>query len=261
MTLYEASERLGGQSQVARLLPHREEMGEIVDWLEGQVRSLEVDIRLNTNVDPGMWDRWHKSWEWLENERPDAVIVATGSTPRMDGFQALRPMERPAGLHLPHVLSYWDVAEGKATIGKQALVLDDVGHYPAIGVAEKLLDAGVGVVFATRHFTLGSLVSGALMQEPALRRLTGHASGFRLIPRAQLVEITEVDVVLRNLDSNQDERVPADTVVLFSGNVPNTEFADSLTGYEGDVTVVGDALAPRWLEMAIHTGHYAALNV
>ena len=50
-------------------------------------------------------------------------------------------------------------------------------------------------------------------------------------------------------------------VVLFSGNVPNTELADAIAGYEGQVTVVGDALAPRWLEMAIHTGHYAALAV
>ena len=261
VTLYEASERLGGQSQVARLLPYRAEMGEIVDWLERQVRNLEVDIHLNTNVDPGTWERWHRSWEWLENERPDAVIVATGSTPRMDGFQALRPMELPGGLHLPHVWSYWDVAEGKATLGTKAVVLDDVGHYPAIGVAEKLLEAGLSVVFVTRHFTLGTLVAGALMQEPALRRLTGHASGFRLVPRAQLVDVTGTDVLLRNLDSNQEERVAADMVVLFSGNVPNTELADAIAGYEGQVAVVGDALAPRWLEMAIHTGHYAALAV
>ena len=135
------------------------------------------------------------------------------------------------------------------------------GHYPAIGVAEKLLDEGLSVVFVTRHYSLGTAVAGALMQEPALRRLTGHASGFRIMPRAHLAEVTETDVLVRNLDADVEERVAADMVVLMSGNVPNTEFAELLDDYEGDVTVVGDALAPRWLEMAIHTGHYAALEV
>ncbi len=261
VTLFEATDRLGGQTQVARQLPHREEIGEISDWLERQVRNLEVDIRLNTPVDAGLWERWHRSFDWLENERPDAVVVATGSTPRVDGFQALRPMEPPSGLHLPHVWSYYAVADGTAALGTKALVLDDVGHYPAIGVAEKLLEAGVSVVFATRHLSLGTLVAGALMQEPALRRLTGHPSGFRLVTRTHLAEVTDGDVLLRNLDSGEEERVAADMVVLMSGNVPNTEFAEAIEGYEGDVTLVGDALAPRWLEMAIHTGHHAALAI
>ena len=261
VTLIEATDRLGGQLQVARKLPHRGEIGEIADWLEGQVRALEVDVRLNTVVDAGLWDRWHRSFDWLENERPDVVIVATGSTPRVDGFQALRPTAPPPGLHLPHVVSYWDVADGKAALGTQAIVLDDVGHYPAIGVAELLLDKGVDVTFVTRHLSLGTLVAGALMQEPALRRLTGHASGFRLVTRAHLAEVTEHDVLLKNLDSAGEERVTADMVVLMSGNVPNTEFADAISGYDGKVDVVGDALAPRWLEMAIHSGHYAALSV
>ena len=261
VTLFEGTDQLGGQIQAARQLPHRAEIGEIVDWLERQVRSLEVDIRLNTPVDAGQWDRWHRSFEWLENERPDTVIVATGSTPRVDGFQALRPMDPPTGLHLPHVWSYYAVADGTAELGTKAVVLDDVGHYPAIGVAEKLLDAGVAVTFVTRHMSLGSQVAGALMQEPALRRLTGHASGFRLVPRAQLAEVTKRDVLVRNLDSGQEERIEAELVVLMSGNAPNTEFVEAIEGYEGDVEVVGDALAPRWLEMAIHSGHYAALKV
>ncbi len=265
VTLFEATDRLGGQIQVARQIPHREEIGGIVDWLEGQLRSLEVDIHLNTSIDAAQWDRWHRSFEWLEHERPDTVIVATGSTPRVDGFQALRPTEPPTGLHLPHVWSYYDVAEGNAdaeiVAGKAAVVLDDVGHYPAVGVAEKLLEAGLSVVFVTRHLSLGTAVAGALMQEPALRRLTGHASGFRLMSRSHLAEVTEQDVLIRNLDAEVEERVAAGVVVLMSGNVPNTEFAEAIEGYEGEVEVVGDALAPRWLEMAIHSGHYAALSV
>lgn len=53
----------------------------------------------------------------------------------------------------------------------------------------------------------------------------------------------------------------ADMVVLMSGNVPNTEFAEAIADYDGEVRVVGDALAPRWLEMVIHSGHHAALEV
>ena len=251
VSLYEEKNQLGGQVQLARRAPNRDEFGESVDWLEQQIRDLEVEIFLNTRVDS----------EIVKNSGAEVVIVATGSFPKMNGFQAARPGEFPSGIEKPHVFSSWDVMEGSAQVGNHALVLDDIGHYTAIAVSEYLLEQGIAVTFATRHYALGSQVAGALLQDPASRRLTDHKSGFKFIGRTQLVEITETDVLLRNIDSETEQRISVASVILISGNTSRTELLEELDDFSGEIHVVGDALSSRPLEMAIHTGHYAALKI
>tara|TARA_Y100000588_G_C14201400_1_gene902659 strand:- start:1196 stop:1852 length:657 start_codon:yes stop_codon:yes gene_type:complete len=192
---------------------------------------------------------------------PDAVIVATGSIPRRDGFQAARPGSPVEGMDLDNVFTSWEVMSDEADPGETALVFDDVGHFEAIAVAEYLLEKGVAVIFATAYTSVGPQTAGALMRDPALRRLTDHRSGFTLVPRMQLEKVSDRTVTLRSLDSGQDHEYEADSVVVLSGNVANRGLADALDGYEGEVVVIGDALAPRRIERAVHDGHYAGLGV
>ena len=251
VTLCEASGALGGQVRLARKAPSRDEFGKDVDWCEAQLRKLEVDIRLETPVDRAL----------IDAERPDAVIVATGSVPRRDGFQSARPASPVEGIDRANVFTSWEVMGDEAGTGATALVFDDVGHYEAIAVAEYLLEKGVAVIFATSHTSVGPQTVGALMRDPALRRLTDHRSGFTLVPRVQLVRVTAETVTLRSLDSEQDHDYAAESVVMISGNAANLALAEALDGYEGETLVVGDALAPRPIERAVHDGHYAALRI
>ncbi|MFN0096918.1 MAG: FAD-dependent oxidoreductase [Dehalococcoidia bacterium] len=251
VTLFEAASELGGQVRLARKAPHRDEFGADVDWIVPQLRKLEVQVRLNTKVDRAL----------IEAEKPDAVILATGSTPRRDGFQAHRPASPVEGIDRPNVFTSWEVIEGGATVGKTAVVFDDIGHYEAIAVAETLLSRGVAVIFATPHTSVGPQMVGAMSRDPALRRLTDHASGFTLVPRAHVTTVRDGAVVIQNIDSGRDHVFAADSVVFVSGNVANTALAEALAGYEGEVHVAGDARAPRPMEKAIHEGHYAALRV
>ncbi len=251
VTLCEASDALGGQVRLARKAPTRDEFGKDVDWCEAQLRKLEVDIRLNTRVDRDL----------IDVEMPDAVIVATGSAPRRDGFQAARPASPVEGIERDNVFSSWEVMSDEAATGDTVLVFDDVGHYEAIAVAEYLLEQGVGVVFASAYTGVGPQTIGALMRDPALRRLTDHPSGFTLVPRMQLAKVGDGSVTLRSLDSGRDREYAADSAVVISGNAPNRALADALDGFDGEVLVVGDALAPRPIERAVHDGHYAALRI
>ena len=120
---------------------------------------------------------------------------------------------------------------------------------------------GVAVLFATPHTGIGPQTVGALMRDPALRRLTDHRSGFTLIPRTQLLRVGDGAVTLRSLDSGVDREWAADSAVVVSGNVAERALAEALDGYAGEVFVVGDALAPRPIERAVHDGHHAALRV
>ena len=45
-----------------------------------------------------------------------------------------------------------------------------------------------------------------------------------------------------------------DTLVLCTGHIAETELADSLAGYGGELKIVGDSLAPRTAEEAIFEG-------
>ncbi len=251
VTLCEAGDALGGQVRLARKAPTRDEFGKDVDWCEAQLRKLEVEIRLNTRVDRAL----------VEAEAPDAVIVATGSVPRRDGFQAARPASPAEGMDRANVFTSWEAMGDEAETGATALVFDDVGHYEAIAVAEYLLEKGVAVLFATPHTGIGPQTVGALMRDPALRRLTDHRSGFTLIPRVQLLRVGEGSVTLRSLDSGVDREWAADSAVVVSGNAADRALAEALEGYGGEVLVVGDALAPRPIERAVHEGHHAALRI
>ena len=251
VTLYEASDELGGQVKLARKAPTRDEFGKDIDWIVPQLRKLEVKIELNKKVDE----------EIIEKEKPEAIILATGSTPRRDGFQAARPASPVIGINNKNVFTSWEIMAEEVETGKHVLVFDDVGHYEGIAVAEFLLEKGVAVTFATPHTSIGPQTVGALMRDPALRRLTDHESGFSLVPRAQLSAIQKDSVVITNLDSGKDHIHAADSVVLISGNESNRGLVDVLEEYAGEVFVTGDAVASRPMEKAIHDGHYAALRI
>ena len=97
--LYEATRRLGGQVAIAASAPHRSDVGAITEWLTSEIERLGVTIRLASMVEPDL----------VAELAPDEVIIATGSSPRRDGFQLATPIAPVPGFDLPHVFTSWDV--------------------------------------------------------------------------------------------------------------------------------------------------------
>jgi NADPH-dependent 2,4-dienoyl-CoA reductase/sulfur reductase-like enzyme len=251
VVLFEAQSRLGGAVNVARRAPNLAGIGDILVWLEQEVYRLGVDVRLSTYVDAAE----------VTAEAPDAVIVATGSTPRMNGVQASNPGFPAIGVDQPHVVSSHEVFDIPSDrLGGSALVLDDVGHYEAIAVAEYLVERGLKVTFVTRLSQFAPSIEYAVRTEPALRRL--RQGDFSLLTRARLVEIRPGACVVGFLEGEQVATVPADTVVLVTHNMPMTEVYDGLGGRDAtgpvQLHIVGDASSPRDLLMAIREGHLTA---
>jgi len=250
VALHEAQDAPGGLVRRARAAPHRHDLGVICDWLWDELERHGVERRLGSRVDR----------ELVRREAPDAVVVATGSLPRRDGIQRLRPALRVEGLDLPSVVTPVEVLAGDAPAPRRAVVFDDLGNYQAAGAAELLLERGADVVYATSFAELTPDLFRSFQRDALAARLHAHP-GFRLVPRASVERVTEESVTLRSLDSGVAEEVEADLLVLMTGFEPQTSLADELRADGVEVHVAGDAVAPLLLPHAIESGRAAGALV
>lgn len=249
--LAEADSRLGGCVNIAKRAPRRLGIGDITDWLEREVFRLGVDVRLGTYVDSSD----------VAAIAPDVVIVATGSTPDLEGGQYLVPGEVVKGMDLSHVVTSHDLFldQTNRNWGSSALVFDDSGHYEALGVAEFLVERGVAVTFVTGQISIAPKLEASLAVHPALERMS--KGKFNAFTRAKLVEVRTAVCLIQYRYGGKLLEVPADTVVFVSNNKSNRLVADELAGFDCPVVVVGDALSPRYLQTAIREGHLAARSL
>ncbi|USE84094.1 NADPH-dependent 2,4-dienoyl-CoA reductase [Acinetobacter tibetensis] len=103
VTLFEASHEVGGQFNLAKVIPGKEEFHETIRYFKVQLEKTGVELRLNTQV----------SREQLEREGFEEVIIATGVVPRALKIQ---------GSDTPNVLSYAEVLRG-AAVGHRVAVI------------------------------------------------------------------------------------------------------------------------------------------
>jgi 2,4-dienoyl-CoA reductase (NADPH2) len=106
VTLFERSHRIGGQLNLARVIPGKEEFHGLVEWFEREVARAGVDLRLN--VAPTETDL----------RAFDAVVIATGVIPRDPAI----PVMAGPGQDAPDVLSYLDVLNG-APVGRRVAIV------------------------------------------------------------------------------------------------------------------------------------------
>jgi len=254
VTLFDQADRIGGQLNMARRIPGKEEFHGLVDWYETMVAERGIDLRLNTEVTADMVTEF------------DDVIVATGVLPR--------DPEIP-GQNAPKVLSYVDVLRHGAEVGPRVAIVGAGGI--GFDVAEYLAHAGesptehpelwrrewgVGDPEATR----GGLATEGPRPEPSARKITllqrkAEKPGKRLgkttgwIHRASLqmkgVEmiagvnykgITDAGLAISRGESRKDpQTLEVDTIVLCAGQVPERRLADALEGRGVPVHVIGGA--------------------
>lgn len=247
VVLAEAAPVLGGLIEVAKRAPKLYVLGDYTNWLEREIYRLGVEVRLSTYMDEAD----------ILAEGADAVILATGSLPRIDGEQCAIPGEPARGMDKPHVISSVDLITGNGPAqGTTALVFDDVGHYEALAAAEVLIERGFAVTLATRFAMLAPTVETWTRVDPTLERLL--KGNFTVKTRQQLIEVDDGVSVLKPLQGSETETVPADIVVMVQARESLGSVADALRGQVDELHVIGDALTPRDLQAAVREGHLAA---
>ena len=237
---------------MAASVPPRSDLGAITAFLADEIDRLGVTVKLRSPVDPDV----------VADERPDELIIATGTTPRR-GFQISAPSTPVPGADLPHVFTTWEVLGygGRAAIGKRAVVYDDTGTFEAISVSDALMAAGADVTFLSRYEQLGAtILYPAATVEASRERL--FAGRVLFTPAVALREITPDAVVSRDLGTHTERSFDADTVVIVSYHDCNSDLADFLQAEMFDqpgappfnMHLVGDVNGTNSIMAAIHAG-------
>ncbi len=242
--VYEMTANLGGQVRMAASAPHRSDLSAITSFLADEVRRLGVHVHLRTPVDPDL----------VIAEQPDEVIVATGSTPRRNGFQLSSPSTPVPGASLDHVYTVWDVLGfgGSATIGRSAVVYDDTANFEAISAADVLLAAGASVTVVSRLEQLGATIPYPPATVEASRERL-FAAGVQFVPFMALREITPTQVIARGIGNELVRSFPADTVVIATFHDPNAELADHLRSAGLNVHLAGNVNGTDSIQAAVHS--------
>jgi 2,4-dienoyl-CoA reductase-like NADH-dependent reductase (Old Yellow Enzyme family)/thioredoxin reductase len=253
-TLMEAGRRLGGQVTIAAAAPHRSDIGAITEWLASEVERLGVTIRLNTMVTPDV----------VEELDPDAVVLATGGTPRRDGFQLTTPVHPVPGHDLSHVHTSWDVFGfgGRADLRGHVVVYDDTGTFEAISVCDAALEAGHEVTLVARLDAIGaSLPYPPATVAAAKERL--YSGRFDFIGGHHLLRIEPGSVHIGVVFTDRERVLPADSVVLVTHNHPNRDLGSMLEEMGGRWAVhqVGDVTGTNGILPAIHAASAVARSL
>ncbi len=210
VTLFEASDRLGGQVNLAAKSARRRDLIGIVDWRVQEITRLGVRVELNHYAEA---DELRDGY--------DVVIVATGGMPDTD-------VAPGSGL----ATDTWDVMSGAVRPTGEVIVYDDNGANPAVDAAEMLTGSARSVRFVTPERTL--------LPEVGTTALAGYLemladNEVSITPIHRLLGIEKVDGRLKATfmvdGAHRTIEMVADTIVIEHGTVPVTDvYAELVDG-------------------------------
>lgn len=237
--LYDADPVIGGQFNIARKVPGKEEFNETLRYFRQRLDAAGVELHLGQRVNS----------EQLNNSDADAVILATGITPRHP--------EIP-GIDHPMVVNYLDVLRDDKPVGKRVAIIGAGGI--GFDVAEALShssDASQNIATFMREWGVdmslqsrGGIEGVTPQPSPSPRQITllqrkaskvgnglGKTTGW--IHRAGLqhkgvemlagCEYLRIDDDGLHIRQGSEERcIGVDNVVICAGQEPNRQLADGL---------------------------------
>lgn len=251
VTLFDKASRIGGQLNMAKMVPGKEEFHGLIAWYETMLAERGVDVRLGAEAAAADLTGF------------DVVIVATGVTPRDPGIPA------EGG---PQVVSYTDILTGRAVAGERVAVIGaggigfDVAEFlttvdsPTEDLAEWMREWGVTDPKAHRS----GLAPEGPRPAPSPRKVSlfqrkserpgkrlGKTTGWIHRASLQMKGVKMVGgVTYEKIDAEglhvtrQDgtrEVVPCDTVVLCAGQESDRRLANALEAAGVTAHVIGGA--------------------
>ncbi|WP_432073015.1 FAD-dependent oxidoreductase [Streptomyces wuyuanensis] len=249
VTLFDAADEIGGQLNIAKRVPGKEEFEETLRYFRTQLELRGVEVRLGTFVTPDVLTGY------------DEIVVATGVTPRRPAIE---------GVDHPSVVSYLDVLRDGAEVGERVAVVGAGGI--GFDVAEFLTDGGEGASLDpetyfrqwgvdTGYAERGGLRAPERPRPPRtvhlLQRKTskvgaglGKTTGW--IHRTELKHRGVTMVAGAAYDRIDDEglhitvdgtarTIPVDTVVLCTGQEPRRDLYEELAAAGRTVHLIGGA--------------------
>lgn len=225
VTLWEKSDKLGGNLTPASVPDFKSDYGAFKDYLSTQVRKLNVDIELMKEA----------TSELVQEMKPDEVIIATGSVPIIPEL---------AGGSQKRVITAVDALLGRGEVGDEIVVVGggEVGCETAVWLTRK------GKRVTVVEMLSEILQDGYFMNRMMLLKMLDEA-GIGMVTSARVCEITDDGIVV---EKNSDTRIfSADTVVLAMGMKSEKKLLGDLEGKLPGIHAVGDCVEPRKILNAI----------
>ncbi|APO87819.1 NADPH-dependent 2,4-dienoyl-CoA reductase [Marivivens sp. JLT3646] len=252
VTIFDRSDRLGGQLNLAKQVPGKEEFHGLVDWFETAVADAEIELRLNETATVDALQSF------------DEVVIATGVVPRDPEIE---------GQDLPQVLSYIDVLRG-ADVGKKVVVIGaggigfDVSEFlvtgdsPTVNLPEWLREWGVtdpsdqrGGLAPEGPQPDAPIRDVTLLQRKAekpgrrlgkttgwIHRATLQMKGVTMKGGVNYERITPEGIWVSTGEARENPTlIPCDNVVLCAGQVSERSLADALEAEGIPCHVIGGA--------------------
>ncbi len=241
VTLFDAQNEIGGQFNIAKQVPGKEEFYETIRYFNEQLKALNVHVKLNTQVSATL----------LNESDFDQVIVAAGIIPRMPPIP---------GIEHPSVLSYIDVLKHKHPVGKKVAIIGaggigfDTAEYlshgetsPSTDIPTFMSQWGIDMTLSSR----GGIEGVKALPEPSAREIyllqrktskvgaglgktTGwshrmglHMKGVKMI---NAVTYNKIDDAGLHVTINDEAQIlDVDNVIICAGQEPNKSLCEGLT--------------------------------
>lgn len=274
VTLYEASNQIGGQFNIAKTIPGKEEFYETLRYFK---RQIEIQANINLQLNHSA------TYEELKQSHYDEIVIATGVIPRHLAIE---------GIDHPKVLSYIQVLKERVPVGQRVAIIGAGGI--GFDTAEYLTHEGDSASLNTQKFydewgidTTYANVGG--LKEPTLEKsereiyllqrkansvgaglgkTTGwiHRTGLKhrqvnMIPGVSYQKID--DQGLHILVNDQPKVLDVDHVIICAGQEPFTAMYEQLQADGKSVHLIGGALEAGELDAkrAIRQGAELAAKI
>ncbi|MDH3482144.1 MAG: NADPH-dependent 2,4-dienoyl-CoA reductase [Gammaproteobacteria bacterium] len=254
--LYESAAEIGGQLNMAKVIPGKEEFHEMLRYFRRQLELKRVRVHLNTRA----------AADDLKSETYDGVIIATGVVPRDPKIE---------GQDHPKVLSYIDVLQKRVPVGKRVAIIGaggigfDVaefllhdGHSPTMNLDQWLAEWGVvdpaearGGIALDRSKPVASPREVTLLQRKAgkhganlgkttgwIHRATLKMNNVRMIGSVNYERIGDEGLLITFGEKREDPTwIDVDNIILCAGQLPLRELSEPLAAAGIPTHVIGGA--------------------
>ena len=262
VVVYEAASDPGGQVRLCAKSKRRKDMMGIIDWRMEQCSKKNVNFKFNILAEKNE----------ILDEKPDAVIIATGGIPNLELFETKKNLE--------NVFSSWDIISRDIKTSENILIYDEAGDHVAMQSAEIAIEQGSKVSFMTPDRLISSEIMGMNLT-PYLKNLQDKNISF-LIARRLLDVSIKGNKLNALIGSDYDESFkynstydqvfvnygtkPLDELYFkllpLSKNEGEVDYDKFINGYEQDIVKniaskfsifrIGDAVSSRNIHAAIY---------
>jgi 2,4-dienoyl-CoA reductase-like NADH-dependent reductase (Old Yellow Enzyme family)/thioredoxin reductase len=235
VTLYEGSDRLGGQMLVAKIPPHKEEIQYFTKFLSGQMKKLGVKVYLRKSVTPDL----------IKQVKPDVVIIATGGIPVVPDIP---------GIDQANVLMAREVLLGRKEPGERVLIIG--GGRVGCELGEFLASKGKKVTIVKMREQLLEDMNPK-SKEDLLNRLNMWGAVIQV--HVKLQSITAQGIIA-DVEGKRTQ-LDAGSVIVAAGFKPNKELVEQLKNQPVEIYNIGDCENPGRILDAVRAGYQVGLKI